>query len=53
MPENEHDLADKLIELINNNFGEEQMKLSARQRVKRFTYEVRCEKVVETVERIF
>jgi glycosyltransferase involved in cell wall biosynthesis len=51
-PENEYDLADKMIDLINNKSKREQMKFLIRQRVKEFTYEERCKKVVDIIEKI-
>lgn len=51
-PENERDLADKLIDLINDESKREQMKFSIGQKVKEFTYEERCKKISEIIEKI-
>lgn len=49
-PENENDLAEKLINLINDKVKREQMKFLVSQRVKDFTYEERCKKITEVIE---
>lgn len=49
-PENENDLADKLIDLINDKMKKEQMKLLMRQRVNDFTYEERCKRLAEVIK---
>jgi glycosyltransferase involved in cell wall biosynthesis len=49
-PENEEDLADKMIELILNPLKREQMKIAVRQRARQFTYEERCRRVVKAIE---
>ncbi len=51
-PENEHDLANKLIDLVNNKTKREQMGSSVMQKVNRFTYRERCKKVTEVIESI-
>lgn len=49
-PENEHDLAVKLIGLINNKVKRERFGFLMRQKVNNFTYEERCKKVTEIIE---
>ncbi|MGE5446398.1 MAG: glycosyltransferase [Ignavibacteriales bacterium] len=51
-PENEHDLANKLIDLINNKTKREQMGFLVGQQVNKFTYRERCKKVTEVIESI-
>lgn len=51
-PENEHDLANKLIDLINNKTKREQMGFLVGQKVSKFTYGERCKKITEVIESI-
>jgi glycosyltransferase involved in cell wall biosynthesis len=51
-PGNEHDLADKVIELISNKSKRDRLQVSVRERVSEFSYEERCRKVLETIEGI-
>jgi len=50
-PENEHDLADKLIHLVEDREKREQMSHLVRERVKDFTFEERSRKVIDVIER--